>query len=139
MAKIIGIAFSDLHHNDWKQFNENDRRLAISESILFLLFTKAKKYGVPLLFPGDFFHTPNGLSTKLFELTMGFCYQLDKMGVEVFGITGNHDMSGTYSLYKGLAKAFPKTFICVDDEPAFFTPEGFDKPIAVYGIPYLKR
>lgn len=133
--RIIALASSDWHFHNWKQFNENDERIYVTINFIFELFSKAQELNVPIIFPGDLFHTPKGLTTKtlyLFNMHLrGFVEKFK--GVKVYGISGNHEIDGQYSLFKAISYSFPEIFTCIDN--AYVVLNG----IKIIGIPYIYR
>jgi len=131
-TKPIALVFSDLHFHDFNQFNENDKRIKVTLGILEIL----KKKRLPMLFAGDWFHEDQHISNKLFD----YSTHLGKMGLNVWGISGNHDMSETNtidnqspSLFKSLA-TMTKGINCIDFELITLTSH---PDVCITGIPYL--
>jgi len=133
--KIIGLASADWHFYDWKQFNENEERIFITIHFMFDLFLRAQSLRVPIFFPGDLFHTPKSITTKtlcLFNSTMrGFIREFN--GVKIYGISGNHEIDGKYSLFQAACDAFPEVFECLDNKVLEIN--GY----SIIGIPYIRR
>lgn len=130
--KLIAISSSDWHFHNWKQFNENGERLEITKRIILKLFEEAHLKKVPILFSGDFFHTPTGISDELFYYILDFLKGLEDIfkDVRLLGISGNHD--GKKSMFKTLSRIF-NNFICIDNQVEYIN------NIPVVGIPYIKR
>lgn len=134
------LVTSDIHYNDWNQFNKDDYRLKKTEDYLETLIKRSHKESIPILIPGDFFHTPSGLSTKVF-------FRVNRFLSNVFwkfpkallvGIDGNHDTDYELkdyreepSLFLGLSYAYPDNIKCIN-----FTYHKI-KDYRIYGIPYL--
>ena len=58
MKKVLAIAFSDLHINDFTKFNKDNERTLNHFRVLFLIRDLCKKYKCPAIFCGDLFHKP---------------------------------------------------------------------------------
>ena len=141
MAKLLFLVTSDLHYHDWNKFNADDYRLKATEKYLKSLIKISHKNRIPILFGGDFSHTPEGLTTKvifrLLAFLRGVCDEYPNF--LMLGIDGNHDTSyelsqykpETPTLFKALSFAFPKNIISIN----FTHYQHYD--IRVYGIPYL--
>jgi len=135
MAKLIALAAGDIHFHDWKQFNENDERIQISINFLVELFLRSHEEHIPILFVGDMFHTPKGLTTKTIYL---FNQMMQTVSDEfyssrMYGITGNHEKDKEYSSFKAMSFAFPKIIYCIDDKAVKLN------HCSLVGIPYSKR
>lgn len=90
MKKPIAIVFSDLHINNWSRFNEDKKRTLEQFRVLSILGKKSKKYNVPILFCGDFFHKPETMDQELAEI----CYnEINKLDLRIRAISGNHDIN----------------------------------------------
>ena len=137
MARRIALCISDIHLNDWKKFNERDRRIYTTINLLHKLGAQAAEEGIPVLIPGDLFHTPKGLTTKLLQITTALFRSMSDMGARFILTSGNHDIDGDYSLVKALENAFPDTIKCIDN--SYENIRGFSDDYRVYGIPYRKR
>lgn len=138
MKRIIALAFSDLHLNQWAKFNTNGNRTDSHFLILDLIFRKALKLKVPILFGGDFIHTPESLDMNLL-IQMGKV--LDKYSnepkLQVYGISGNHEIPNT-NTYDKRSDSFLTVlslqyhwFHCIDWKSI-----SWDK-FVIHGIPYL--
>jgi DNA repair exonuclease SbcCD nuclease subunit len=140
MAKLIGITSGDWHLNDWKQFNDGDRRLDAGYEFLDFIFKRANKNKVPIYFTGDLFHTPDALSNKLLDY---YLIRLKSLSIKypnvlLIGITGNHDLrlgadSEYYSYVKTLSGVYPEFIKCIDNISYFH------KGVTIHGIPYTKH
>jgi len=131
--KVVALAMADLHFHDWKQFNKNGERTKVTIDFLTYLFERSHKEDIPILFSGDLFHTPNGLSSNTILKFMDFISHVLKVypNTIVLGITGNHD--GNF-LWKAMCKAFPSLFLDLD-----YNYSTMKNKCRVYGIPYIKR
>ncbi len=86
--KVIFIAFSDIQIEDWKQYSKDHSRLYDNEKILKKIYEKAEKYKCPVLFGGDLFDNPYGLSNRVLnEMAKWF----KKFKRPIYAISGNHD------------------------------------------------
>ena len=98
----------------------------------------AMKYDVPLLFGGDIFHTPSGLSNELLSLALPELLELYRVyPVPTYAISGNHDQEGINSMNRRspsyintLANSI-KHFHVIDFETRDLG------NIVVHGIPYI--
>jgi len=133
--KLIALASSDWHYHDWKQFNEEDARTLATNSFLSKLFWRSHDEKIPILFPGDLFHTPKGVSTKV----LGMFTKLMSTVREVYpkskliGTTGNHEQDQGYSNFNSMAECFWENMLCIDNQSVTFTWG------TIYGLPYRKR
>lgn len=137
MAKeLIAYAASDLHFHDWKQFNEQDERTQVTINVLAHLMFLSDQDDVPIIMPGDLFHTPKGLTTKTLVMFMTFMNTAIEAypRAKVIGITGNHDGDINYSLWYAMCKAFPTMLLNADNSRV-----ELGKDIHVYGLPYRRR
>lgn len=144
MKKLIAIASSDWHLNDWSQFNHNERRVKVSDKFITDMLIISHTEMVPILFPGDMFHTPAALTNYLIEHYNTFFSEASKKypNARIIGITGNHDESevnskGTEfkSHFNSYALAFPNLITCIDHKSIYLKEQG----ISVCGIPYIKH
>lgn len=139
MRKLIGIASGDWHLNDWKQFNNDDRRIEVSDDFLLHILDKSHNLGVPILMTGDMFHTPDNLSNKILDHYSGFFRKAitDYPNARILAITGNHDMrlndDGYYSYVKTFSKTFSPLIQCIDYKQTVIIND-----VVVCGIPYIK-
>lgn len=135
MKKLIALALGDLHFEDWKQFNEDGRRIDAHLSVWALLEEECIAEGVPLIFTGDLFHNPKHISNKLLAKVLPTLAQAEHL---IIGIDGNHDQdSGSRidnqpnSYFKTMSQAFPDTFKCIN----FSSYEIHG--VVYHGVPYL--
>jgi DNA repair exonuclease SbcCD nuclease subunit len=140
--KIMALASGDWHFNDWNQFNENNRRLLLSETFMNNMAFEATELGVPIIFTGDMFHTPKGISTGAHEFMSKVFRHISEYypRLEIWGISGNHDLSETNtptkqspSLFRAMCHSFPNLFKNLD----FNTKEFPAKSVKIFGIPFL--
>lgn len=94
MAKIIAIAFSDLHLHKFKAFAPTgSERLQQSLKALDEISKVAEKEDVPLLFTGDLFHDPKEAENETMALAQKAFYSMNKRNILFYAISGNHDLS----------------------------------------------
>ncbi len=134
MKRLIAISASDWHFENWKQFNENGRRIDAHIHAWEELGEVAEVNDVPIIFCGDMFNNPLFISNVLFARVMPV---LKDTRAKVIGIDGNHDQdSGSTfeeqpnSYFETLSKLFPqfesanlKTVIHED--------------LSIHGVPYI--
>jgi len=135
MAELIAIASADWHFHDWKQFNEDYRRTLITENFILELCVVAEEHKVPIWIPGDWFHTPKGLTTRtlfMFNRLMAGI-RLNYPDTRFITTSGNHDTDEDISLVQAMQLAFPDIIQCIDNDK--ITMPGY----TIYGIPYQKR
>ena len=88
---LIGIAFSDIHLEDWTSHNKDHYRLNYVTSFMFDLLKEAKSKSVPLIFCGDLIHNPKAMSNRVHASLGVWVDTVSAEGVSVFAIPGNHD------------------------------------------------
>jgi DNA repair exonuclease SbcCD nuclease subunit len=140
--KPIAIAFSDFHAFLWKKFNKGGSRTALLWKILKEVSDAAKKYNVPVLFPGDMFHNPKYLENALLrEFVINYLELFEERLVHLYGISGNHDMSErnnyvqrSVSYGQTFSKVF-KTYHDMDFQGWKLLNLGND--FMLYGVPYI--
>jgi DNA repair exonuclease SbcCD nuclease subunit len=90
------IIFSDLHVHNYKQFNENGRRLKNGIAFLDYVFKLADANGIKIiLMPGDLFDKMQIMATKAVN-AVAVCLKtnFDKYpDINFIAISGNHDMA----------------------------------------------
>lgn len=142
MSKIIALSSSDWHLHFWKQFNKNGARIEVAKQFIVDLFIKAEELKVPILFPGDLWHTPAGLSTKTFFIFSQLFNEIRKQfpNIKVIGIPGNHDQVEhskigyvSPNLFTAWCNCFPEIFIDVSFKFVEY------KDFIVFGIPYISH
>lgn len=132
--KLIAIAFSDLHLNEWSKFNEDNRRLKDGLRVIDILQKKCKKAGVPLLFPGDLFHLNKYLTNGLLSLVLPF---FNKLRVDLYAIDGNHDQSDNNSKLNP-SPSYIRTFASIFKRFHEVNFKSLDLgTFVLHGIPYL--
>lgn len=99
MKKVIFIAFSDLHINDWSKFNADNKRTQSHFRVLSLIKKACLKYECPALFCGDLFHKPENMSQSLLNQTFEAFDKLnDDSRFKIYGISGNHDLTSVVKI-----------------------------------------
>lgn len=127
------LIFSDLHVHNYKQFNEDGRRLKNGIAFLDYIFKLAKANGIKIiLMPGDLFNNMQIMATKAVNavaacLKMNFDQYPD---VTLIAISGNHDDAEknlldnpSESALDYLDYVFPN-FILLDHHPHTFHTDG---------------
>lgn len=102
------------------------------------LLKQAFALKVPVFFPGDMFHTPDGLANSLLSLTLPKIIELHlRYPVDMYAISGNHDFEGLNSYSKRsssyintLANTI-KRFHVIDFDTVIVG------DLAVHGVPYI--
>lgn len=140
--KIIAIAFSDFHLHEWKQFNENNRRLQVSIDIAKTLIKRAAKLKVPLLFTGDLLEDDNCMTNNVFKALAIIVNELRKHKVVMYAISGNHDQCSKNTLdnpsnswVETLSYLSNGYFVCLDNRVEETGRSGVS--ISLYGVPYM--
>lgn len=136
--RVIALAFSDLHINDWAKFNENNQRTLSHFSALYLIKKVCLKYGCPALFCGDLFHKPENMSLGLARDVVEHFGQLDITSWDMWCISGNHDISKMVQV----GKPMPPSWVEVMSKQYNFIKDldfksKENKDIAVYGVPHI--
>jgi DNA repair exonuclease SbcCD nuclease subunit len=138
MAKLIALASADFHIHQWRSFNENGERLQNCIRVLRVISDRCHKKGVPFLFAGDWYHTPDSVENYTHAQAMSY-YKIyfEDRKIETYAISGNHDLSQR----NGIAQASPthlsayanvfKTFYLMDNTLAHL-----NKRIILYGMAY---
>lgn len=135
--KPLFIVYSDIHHNVWNQYNENDRRVKISLEVETHIFKEAKKLGVDVIFTGDIIHTEKHITNRLLSYVLPHYKKLDKYGVNMYAISGNHDQCDI-NVKESRSPNYIKTFSKVFDYIKYLDFKvSFNNDILLCGIPYL--
>lgn len=144
--KIIAIAFSDLHLNDWTKFNDDNRRTLNGFDVLFRIARLCDKYNCPALFCGDLFHKAENMSQDLYKYFVKETQRLESKYPQFrcLAISGNHDLDKVSTVenkvdswvsllaHKDSNISNPTHWLeCID----FKTRNHFDFTVA--GIPYI--
>ena len=136
--KIIAIAFSDLHLNDWSKFNTENSRTLNGFSVLHRIAKICDKHKCPALFCGDLFHKAETMTQELRNITDRELGKLPST-FRCYAINGNHDLyqvNSPSNRKEGwvhiLSRQFPWLTI-LDFRTVEFPKAGF----TVHGIPYL--
>lgn len=144
--KRIGILIGDVHLNNWNQFNMDFRRTEVTLQFLETVLALSARYKIPILHTGDFWHTPEHLTTKLMEHVMPRLKEMES-NIEnklfsIWGISGNHDQpeinspnpnKRSPSLWNVNSILFPNLFHNLD----FKSKEFKNQNMVVYGLPYI--
>lgn len=141
MKKVIAIAFSDLHINQWAKFNKDNKRTLDHFRVLELIAEACKKHDCEALFCGDFLHKPESIDQ---ELAILIKTQLEKLWRKyprfmIYAIEGNHDLKSVNSLNdlkSGWVEFFDndKNLIVISPETP---PVYLYNNAMVFGIPYI--
>jgi DNA repair exonuclease SbcCD nuclease subunit len=137
--KIIAIASSDWHINNWPAFNIDNRRLFLSLDQFRLISRLCKKYKVPHLFCGDLFHKPKELDNEVITLASKFFKQyFEDKAIHFIGISGNHDQSRkNYTDAKSPSYLDKFGLIFNNFSQADFCNVALNENTDIWGIPYL--
>ena len=146
MRKVIFIAFSDLHINDWSRFNADNKRTQTHFRVLYLIKEACAKYHCPALFCGDLFHKPENISPNLLNQTIEAFDSLDRDGFNIYGISGNHEL---VSVVKPEQEFKPVSWLNILsrkygflnsldlDRKDFVFQSDEDIKVSVFGVPYI--
>ena len=134
------IFISDVHMHLWKNHNPNNRRVRLQMEAVESVFKIAFSNKVPIVFGGDFFHDPDSLNNGLISLINPWLVDLFfRYPVEMYGISGNHDMEETNS-FKKRSPSYIKTLSntiknlhCIDFRSVELG------TMAIHGVPYLTQ
>lgn len=143
--RLIALAFSDHHLANWKQHNEDGKRLKNAGfEPLKEIFTQAHSWDVPVLFTGDLVDHPKRVDNVVLSTLATTVH--DYLGTGLIGINGNHDIPRQSSFkdtsigyMNALASVHPEIY-CVDNTHHMW---GIDHHkdeqtwIQVHGIPYF--
>src|SRR5665647_2501733 len=90
------LIFSDLHVHNYKNFNEDGRRLKNGIAFLDYIFKLANANGIKLiLMPGDLFNNMQIMATKAVN-AVAVCLKTNFYlypDIELIAVSGNHDMA----------------------------------------------
>lgn len=138
MKKVIAIAFSDLHINDWSKFNTENSRTLNGFSVLHRIAKVCDRYKCPALFCGDLFHKPELMTQELRNITDRELSKLPST-FKCYAINGNHDLyqvNSPTNRKEGwvhiLSRQFPWLTV-VDFRTVEFPKLGFN----IHGVPYI--
>lgn len=138
MKKVIAIAFSDLHINDWSKFNTENSRTLNGFSVLHRIAKLCDRYKCPALFCGDLFHKPELMTQELRNITDRELSKLPST-FKCYAINGNHDLyqvNSPTNRKEGwvhiLSRQFPWLTV-VDFRTVEFPKLGFN----IHGVPYI--
>lgn len=139
--KVAFVVYSDIHHNVYNQFNDNDRRIKVSIKAELDINLKARILKCPLLFIGDLFQNEKYISNKLLHYTLPHFSKIwgNKSKTKTYAISGNHDQSEQNTLdnispsyVNTLSNTF-ENLVCMD-----FKSEVVNN-VVIHGIPYLSH
>lgn len=141
MKKIVFLAFSDMHANDWTlAYPYGGNRLNDSLKALEIVGSRANKLRVPILFSGDLVHKPKSIENHVLE---GLCMGLKNV-TQIIGIDGNHDQSKANThknkspgYFTTLSKLNRKIVSISDGIPVVVGDSTMG--YMVHGIPYMKN
>lgn len=92
MRKLVAVAASDFHINDWKEaYSYKGSRLSDSLQVLKYLGDEAISKGVPILFAGDLFHKPKAISNTVLSKFITSFKDNIRQETSFIAIAGNHD------------------------------------------------
>ena len=134
--KIIAIAFSDLHINDWSKFNANGERTQNAYRVLSLIRKECIKHKCPALFCGDLFHKPEYINIPMLSKIQENFNHLDSKW-NLYAISGNHDMINANSFehpqesWMSILSGWYSFIINLD-----FNKRILDN-LCIWGIPYI--
>lgn len=138
MKRVIAIAFSDLHINDWSKFNTENSRTLNGFSVLHRIAKLCDRYKCPALFCGDLFHKPELMTQELRNITDRELSKLPST-FKCYAINGNHDLyqvNSPTNRKEGwvhiLSRQFPWLTV-VDFRTVEFPKLGFN----IHGVPYI--
>jgi len=135
--KLLFIAYSDIHHNIWGQFNKDNQRLKVSFKVEKTIFKEAQSKKCPVLFAGDLLHLWETISNELLSEILPHYKNLSNYDVRWLGISGNHDQS-TINTEDNISPSWVKTFCSVFDNFTCIDFKSYEhKNIHIHGIPYL--
>ena len=89
--KVIAIAFSDLHLNDWSKFNKDNQRTLNGFSVFHRIYKLCKNYKCPAIFCGDLFHKPDIMTQSLRNIADKEFSKIPN-DFRCYAINGNHDL-----------------------------------------------
>lgn len=138
MKKPIFVAYGDIHHEIWGQFNEGDRRIKESLRVEKEIYKAAAQMKVPKLFLGDLLHREKHIGNRLLAYILPHYAKLwSSSSTPTYAITGNHDQSEQNTLdhqspsyIRTFSKVFPG-LKCVD-----FNSLQVGSTM-IHGVPYL--
>lgn len=141
MKKVIAIAISDLHCNNWNKFNDNNKRTRDHFLVLKYVAEACNKHKVKhILFGGDFFHRPENIDSELLDILTQEFRDWENHGVKLMGISGNHDMKHSNRLDKPSPSLFTSLSRLVTNvECLDLTSKVIKGKYEVHGVPYLDR
>ena len=140
---VVAITSGDWHLHDWKNYNEDARRIKDSVTVIELLDRVCQRHGVPLLFTGDMFHIDQNIPARVIQYALPVMEKLLNIRTSppfnIYGIDGNHDQYTTNTLdnptpgYIDMLSHVFRGLNCVN-----FTSE-YLADFTLHGIPYITR
>lgn len=138
MKKVRAVIYSDVHIENWKKFNEHNRRTENGKDVIKRIKMVAKTHKADILFLGDLLHREKNVSNGLLSNVLPFFQKMWKSDKTMtYAITGNHDQSEqnligkeSPSYIKTLSQTFPG-IECLD-----FKSHDFGDWEA-FGVPYI--
>ena len=138
------LIFSDLHVHNYKQFNEDGRRLKNGIAFLDYIFKLADANKIKyILFPGDLFNNMQIMATKAVN-AVAVCFKRNfdlHPDITMISISGNHDFAEVNLLDKPaesaleyLQNVFPQ-FCLFDEVRGFMVGDHY----TISGIPYFEH
>ena len=95
--RLIAIAFSDLHLNNWSKFNQCGERMKNGFRVLLKIAEISHNKQVPAIFCGDLFHKPDNLDQELGLMMVDTLNIIENKlpNCRIYAIEGNHDLKLT--------------------------------------------
>lgn len=111
MGKTVKfIVFSDLHYHNWRQHNEEGKRLNVAREVLSQVSKACTKYQVPALFAGDIAHDPEHIGNiTLHHFVDAYLEHFEYPKIPFYAISGNHDQA-MHNTYKNPSISYSQTF-----------------------------
>jgi len=137
------LIFSDLHVHNYKNFNEDGRRLKNGIAFLDYIFKLANANGIKIiLMPGDLFNNMQIMATKAVN-AVAVCFKRNfdlYPDIIMISVSGNHDMAEVNLIDKPAESAleylqniFPQ--FCLFDDRGSMCQGNFQ----IFGIPYFEH
>lgn len=90
----IAIATGDWHIHPFTNGGIPTQRVQIALEAAKVIINQARELKVPILFTGDFFHTPKSIGTDLHSIIHSWVnHYISEKGLTFIAIDGNHDLS----------------------------------------------
>lgn len=101
---------SDHHCHKWSQFSKTDQdgvnsrlRVILNELLRQAEYTAAFSDDPVMFLAGDLFHVRGSIDPEVLNPTVECFKKISEMGLQVYALAGNHDLSGKYSNQLGNA------------------------------------